>query len=1071
LGRALTGHWLFDADYYAAQNPGLTDAALKGAGFADGYDHYLKHGAAERRRAHKFFDPDAYTADACTKIGPFQHFLAQDFSTQPEPQVSPHFDPVWYRSAYPDVADLVPSVWHSALHHYLVHGQHAGFRPLPPPPRLKIHIDQPRHRNGDALEPTLGHLDIIGWAAANHPVASVDVYIGDEHCGRAHHGLRTEGVAAAFPDLTHALFAGFRFIGPAPVAEGTHLLRIVARDGSGLEATESVKLVFKPAGESEGPWSLRRRMRASEAGMKRALLERAPTAFRIILRDTPGDRARTLASLHRQVYANWQLHDESAATTAWTVALTPGDELGVDALLELALHRRADPAADYIYSDERRIDPATGAIAPFFKPDWSPDLLLSFNYIGRLWAASPELLARAGLTPAALATTGAYDTVRRLAACATRISHLPLVLCESVAPPEVARPQPEQRPADALVSVIIPTAGAGNLVQTCLNMLRSRTDYPRMQIIVVTTHPGPAPWAHLADLVIEDVGPFNWSRANNRAAAVADGELLLFLNDDIDGTDPSWLRTLVQVITRPEVGAVGPRLLYPSGTVQHAGILLDGRIGRHAFAGCAANAPGPFGLALTQRNVSAVTGACLITRRDVFATLGGFDERLDIACNDVDFCLRCLDAGLLVTYTPHATLTHHESATRTGLSAREAANEALFTKIWRARLARGDPYFSPHLSLTHVDMRPEPEFVEAIYPARPLAAPETIHKILVIKLDHIGDFLLALPAIRRLRAFFAGARLTLLASPAVCQLADMEPAIDETIAAPGAQYFDLAIDLRCHADTRPVLEACNATWRAGFDAGHDHPWLDIVGFWEPDTATARKRTHMTDTLLDFAAKIEAAFTPDSPLPLFAGEEGAQRAHSSRWGAGKVGARAPWPRSIPTPPEARLRIAIHPAAGTAIKHWPPAHFATLIEQIAQTTDAAFILLGTQADAPIAEAITAALNPAIRLISVAGLTDLRMLARVIAACDLLIGNDSGPHHLAASLGVPTLGLHAGVVDAREWSPRGPAAFALRRRMRCMPCYIAEKNDCPRSVSCLNKLTPGNVLGMVHMLVTDC
>jgi ADP-heptose:LPS heptosyltransferase len=187
-----------------------------------------------------------------------------------------------------------------------------------------------------------------------------------------------------------------------------------------------------------------------------------------------------------------------------------------------------------------------------------------------------------------------------------------------------------------------------------------------------------------------------------------------------------------------------------------------------------------------------------------------------------------------------------------------------------------------------------------------------------------------------------------------------------------------------------------------------------------------------------------------------------------WGGGRD--RAQWPQTLPPPPEARLRIAIHPAAGTDIKHWPPAHFATLIEQIAQTTDAAFILLGTQADAPIAEAITAALNPAIRLTSAVGLTDLPMLARVIAACDLLIGNDSGPHHLAASLGVPTLGLHSGVVDANEWSPRGPEAVALRRRMRCSPCYLAERNDCPRSVVCLNESTPGQALTMVHMLVTD-
>jgi hypothetical protein len=213
-------------------------------------------------------------------------------------------------------------------------------------------------------------------------------------------------VAAAFPELTHALFAGFRFIGPAPLP-GRRRLRVVARGESGFEASESVDVVIKPAVEGDGPWSLRRRMRASEAGLKHRLLQRAGLAptFCIVLRDTPDAdaRTRTVASLHRQVYANWHLHGEASTPGDWIVPLTPGDELGVDALLELALHRRADPDADYIYSDERRIDPWTGTVAPFFKPDWSPDLLLSFNYIGRLWAASPDLAARAGLTPTALA--------------------------------------------------------------------------------------------------------------------------------------------------------------------------------------------------------------------------------------------------------------------------------------------------------------------------------------------------------------------------------------------------------------------------------------------------------------------------------------------------------------------------------------------------------------------------------------------------------------------------------------------------------------------------------------------
>ena len=155
----------------------------------------------------------------------------------------------------------------------------------------------------------------------------------------------------------------------------------------------------------------------------------------------------------------------------------------------------------------------------------------------------------------------------------------------------------------------------------------------------------------------------NWSRFNNRGTELADGEYLLFLNDDIEVQQEGWLDALLEHAKRPEVGIVGPQLLYPNRKVQHAGIFLTTLgAGRHSFRFLAEDDPGYFGLALTQRNVIAVTGACMLIRRDTFDRIGGFDEAHEVVNNDVDCCLRVWRAGLNVVYTPYAQLIHHELA-------------------------------------------------------------------------------------------------------------------------------------------------------------------------------------------------------------------------------------------------------------------------------------------------------------------------------------------------------------------------------------------------------------------------
>jgi GT2 family glycosyltransferase len=203
-------------------------------------------------------------------------------------------------------------------------------------------------------------------------------------------------------------------------------------------------------------------------------------------------------------------------------------------------------------------------------------------------------------------------------------------------------------------------------------------------------------------------GPFNYSWLNNQAAAKANGEILLLLNNDVDVIAPDWLTELVSLATRPDVGAVGPKLLYSDKTIQHAGLVLglgwpDGVAGHYGLR-AARDDPGPFGSLALLRTVSAVTGACLAVRRELYQAVGGLDERnLTVAFNDVDFCLRLQEKGYRNLWTPFAELYHLESISRgddlTGDKLIRFQKEKTFMRQRWGRLLDLDPYWNPNLSL------------------------------------------------------------------------------------------------------------------------------------------------------------------------------------------------------------------------------------------------------------------------------------------------------------------------------------------------------------------------------------
>lgn len=430
------------------------------------------------------------------------------------------------------------------------------------------------------------------------------------------------------------------------------------------------------------------------------------------------DQRITILDLSHQVPAPEGLNRALAAGTGAVAGLLdPGDTLAPTALHEALLAFTDDVAV--VYTDEDQADPAGQRHAPRFKPDYSTEAMQASDVIGQLALYRTELLAGlGGLDPSAIPHER-YDLARRAATLAGpgRIRHIAAVLCHRAAPPPPdPAPSPPPPPPDPppLVTVILPTRDRADLLATSAWGVLRRTDYPAIELIVVDNgSTAPDALALLAEIaadpraqVLAFPGPFNFPAMNNAAARRANGSVLVLLNNDVELINPGWLHALVAHAVRPGVGAVGARLLYRDGTLQHGGMAL-GPAGRatHVLRGASRDAPGYLGLLAAPRDVAAVTAACLAIPAEAWAKVGGMNERLPVAWNDVDLCQRVRAAGLRVLWTPHAVLLHLEGETRgqdaadPARQARFLTDQALYRATWGSA-ADEDPFLNPNLVAT-----------------------------------------------------------------------------------------------------------------------------------------------------------------------------------------------------------------------------------------------------------------------------------------------------------------------------------------------------------------------------------
>jgi ADP-heptose:LPS heptosyltransferase len=597
------------------------------------------------------------------------------------------------------------------------------------PSTRALHLDAPVLLDSTMETPVRGKLEVSGWALARAGVAAIDIVIDEVVLMTAEYGLRRRDVQSAFPDWGNALDSGFLALLPHRLLpRGRHQVSVVLRDEAGGNSSIDFRIVVEPLPDTAGPWALRRRMPAAELDLGQRLLARQEwrPVFQVLMAVPRGtsldDVRRTVSSLNAQVYADWRLAllweppagdrfgvelatlgekcrlvaDFSPGDTwddaSFLVVLTPGTELGCDAFHEMALVTAAHRDADFLYSDERRLNPGTGEIEAFFKPQWSPDLLLSTNYVGQLWCARADLVRRVLTAAEDLLLQGGYDLVLRLTEAAQR--------------------------------------------------LRDR-----------------------------------------------------------------------------------------------------------------------------------------------------------------------------------------------------------------------------------------------LVPER----------------------------------------------------------------------FDLAIDLRKHLETRPLLQNTGARYLAGTDYRNRFPWLDVAIEWEGDPAYIHKRRHNADDLINLVDAVAAACEIDRSLIASAPADPSPEVDEI---LARVGGH-------------RL-VCLHPTAGNDMKQWPVAYFAAVADRLVENNDARIIVIGGPGEETVGVELLRQMRHADAAVSVIGQIPLGGLPALLTRCSLFLGNDSGPKHIAAGLGVPTVAVQSGSVDVHEWGPIGPHAVAVVRDVTCAPCYLPKPEDCRRGLACLKQLSPDAVYAACSRLL---
>ena len=430
------------------------------------------------------------------------------------------------------------------------------------------------------------------------------------------------------------------------------------------------------------------------------------------------------------------------------------DLLAPQALFRIAEALTADPQADAVYTDEDKVTTDLSEhFQPHFKPDFNLDLLRSNNYITHFFVVRTRLAREAGGFRKEFDGAQDYDFIFRCTEGAKKVLHVPEVLYHWRTHKASTADNPASKmyafeagkraieahlarcgqegtvslrkdlgfyrveypvQGEPLVSILIPNRDQKETLEKCLNSIWEKSTYNNYEILIVENNSSsPEIFNYYREIekrpgvqILTWKEGFNYSAINNFGEKSAAGDYLLFLNNDVEVINPRWIEELLGNCQRKEVGIVGAKLYYPDDTIQHAGTVIGiGGIAGHAFLNMPRSRTGYLHKASLQMDLSAVTAACMMMKRQVFKQLGGFEERLSVAFNDVDLCLRTVQAGYLVVYNPEVELYHYESKSRGAEDSEEKVRrfqeEIEFMRCrWMDLLKKGDPYYNRNLTLS-----------------------------------------------------------------------------------------------------------------------------------------------------------------------------------------------------------------------------------------------------------------------------------------------------------------------------------------------------------------------------------
>ena len=435
-----------------------------------------------------------------------------------------------------------------------------------------------------------------------------------------------------------------------------------------------------------------------------------------------------ISNFQKLVVDSPKIHDIMSVSKAdYFIFLSNFSILHCDFLFNIVSKINQNFLGDVYYCDEDFIDKNGKRVNPFFKPDWDPYLLRSFNYIGNSFVVRKQILDK--LSNFVLDKNFHYDLILHCAEISPKFVHVSIPCCSILKTDNIDEIKVLSQHIQRLglnaevergktvdtfrvhyllenepkVSIIIPTKNNKSLLKRCIESIENNTNYKNFEIIIVdnnTTDDETLEYYNsLGYEIILYKDAFNFSKMNNLGVTKAQGDYILCLNDDTKALEPSWLTEMVSICEQDDVGIVGAKLLHSNGTIQHAGaVFLKSGSGFHVFENIMENEKGFFNLHNVIRNFSAVTGACLLIKKSVFDKVGGYDDNFDLFYGDADLCLKTLNSGLHVIYTPFALLLHEGSVTikKTSKTFFAIENHFSFISKW-SYLKQGDPFYNPNL--------------------------------------------------------------------------------------------------------------------------------------------------------------------------------------------------------------------------------------------------------------------------------------------------------------------------------------------------------------------------------------